>query len=612
MRLRHKKSAGQLSKSSAEPVAEGILREPKRRHWNHLDDEGLVKHCQRFIEENGIKNPYGLKTIDSGLYQALRKRELLDSIGFEKRRETREWGADENVLETARKTVEENGISNRSGLAKADPGLYDVLRHRKLLDFVCFKERTNRWGKDEEVLGFARKEIEKEGIMSRNGLKKADPKLYTILRNRKLLHLIGLVDRVKQGKWGTDAEVLKIARDRIEGDGIRNRSGLEKADGALYAVLKRRDLLDSIRFEKRPRQRNWGTDGEVLEFAASFIAENGIDNRSQLGGAYPGLYAVLNKRKLLDSVIFKERELHRKWGPDQEVLAVARHFIQENGIRNRIGLEEADCGLYNVLRLRRLLDFVGLDDKRQSRNWGDDEEVLAIARKLIEEKGIMNRKMLEKVDRGLLDVLSKRKLLDSIRFEKRQQWRRWGTDGEVLGFARKLMEEKGIRSPSGLERVDSGLHAVLMKRKLLDSLEFDEKRETRKYGTDEEVLGLAQKLIDENGIKSPSGLNMADSGLHQVLLRRGLVDLIKFEKRQIQQEWGSREEILEIASRFIEENKIRRPSDLDRVNKKLYQALWRRQLLDTVFAPIRQRQETEDREKGLQEIAEALEEFGRE
>jgi hypothetical protein len=45
-----------------------------------LTDEQLVSHAQKFVEENGIKNRHGLKKSDSSLYEALRKRGLLDAV----------------------------------------------------------------------------------------------------------------------------------------------------------------------------------------------------------------------------------------------------------------------------------------------------------------------------------------------------------------------------------------------------------------------------------------------------------------------------------------------------------------------------------------------------
>jgi hypothetical protein len=42
------------------------------------------------------------------------------------------------------------------------------------------------------------------------------------------------------------------------------------------------------------------------------------------------------------------------------------------------------------------------------------------------------------------------------------------SDKEIVAYAKKVVEEKGIRSRSGLANEDSGLYSVLWKRNLLD------------------------------------------------------------------------------------------------------------------------------------------------
>ena len=107
--------------------------------------------------------------------------------------------------------------------------------------------------------------------------------------------------------------------------------------------------------------------------------------------------------------VSKKRK-QRKWGSDEEVLAHARRFIEEKGMRSGYGLQKADPGLYAVLSRRGLLEQVA--EKKEQRKWGTNNEVLAYARKFVEERGIRSRKELEKADEGLYTVLRKRRLLD--------------------------------------------------------------------------------------------------------------------------------------------------------------------------------------------------------
>ncbi len=212
--------------------------------------------------------------------------------------------------------------------------------------------------------------------------------------------------------------------------------------------------------------RGWGIDDEVIDFARKSIEEHGFRNKKELSETDSGLYSILSKRKLLDKVVFEE--CFRRWGTDEEVLEAARTFIEENGIKNRCRLEKADSGLYSVLRSRKLLDAVCFKERRELREWGSDENVLGIARRFIEEEGIKNRKGLETADQGLYHVLARRGLLDGMTFEKRLKHRKWGTDEELVGFAMGFMGENGILGRSELKNADYGLYQVLTARKLLD------------------------------------------------------------------------------------------------------------------------------------------------
>jgi hypothetical protein len=86
----------------------------------------------------------------------LRTRKLLDEVGLQNlRREMRDWagmGNDELVVH-AKEFIAEKGISGRGELKKADEGLYQALRKRKLLDAVFTRlERSAHLKSVDEVL----------------------------------------------------------------------------------------------------------------------------------------------------------------------------------------------------------------------------------------------------------------------------------------------------------------------------------------------------------------------------------------------------------------------------------------------------------------------------
>jgi len=90
------------------------------------------------MEEKKITGRGELNSADSGLYRILRVRGLLDEVGFEEKKKERPWKSmsDEEVVEIAMRRVKELEIRERHGLKKTDSGLYQVLRERGLLDRI--------------------------------------------------------------------------------------------------------------------------------------------------------------------------------------------------------------------------------------------------------------------------------------------------------------------------------------------------------------------------------------------------------------------------------------------------------------------------------------------
>jgi len=117
-----------------------------------------------------------------------------------------------------------------------------------------------------------------------------------------------------------DKQLIEIAISVMKKRRSRDINELKDADGWLYNVLKARGLWNRIEvpeefemLENVPayadtreiptrKNKNWGTDEEVLEAARKLIEKNGITKRTELLNADARLHAVLSHRKLLDSV----------------------------------------------------------------------------------------------------------------------------------------------------------------------------------------------------------------------------------------------------------------------------------------------------------------------
>jgi hypothetical protein len=409
------------------PLAEGIVPLDKRgrRDWSSMSDEEIVAFAKKVVDAKGIRMQKELQKEDQGLHWILWKRELLDEVGFVEG--NRRWASmsDEELVIFSKKFIHENGIRNRGGLARAYPMLYTVLKRKNLLDRVGLRnanQNHRNWASmsDDEIVEVAKKVVLEKRMRYRNGLAKEDIGLYVVLRKRKLLGKVGFEEQRRQTTqrrdWAalSDGELVAFAKRFIEENEVRSRNALLKKDSGLYQALRKRKMLDQVGFEEC--RRNWAamSDEELIAFAVKFVGEKKIRSRKGLEKGNLILYAALVRRKLVNEIRFEEEV--RDWTAlsDSDIVAYARSVIALKGIKSRSRLQAEDSGLMKVLRIRKLLDEVGLE--KSIRDWAamSDDELVAFAKKLLKEKGICSRYRLGCEDLGLYCVLGKRKLRDRV------------------------------------------------------------------------------------------------------------------------------------------------------------------------------------------------------
>jgi hypothetical protein len=175
------------------------------------------------------------------------------------------------------------------------------------------------------------------------------------------------------------------------------------------------------------------------------------------------------------------------------ILALARRIMREGKMKGREDLRMTDHGTYNALKKRNLLDEI----ERMKRDWNakSDTELVEFARRFVEEKGISFRVEMIKTDYRLYRVLKRRGLVDKIGFErKRREGRKWAyfSDDEFIEFAKKFIETKLISSSTELCKIDQGLYRALIKRRLLDSAFGDVRGEA-----EHELLGQLAEAVDK-------------------------------------------------------------------------------------------------------------------
>ena len=194
--LQKTKKSIKTTKTSREPIAEGIipLNSRGQRHWKSVSNSKLISYAKQFINKKSIASNYDLCKVDHALYKELWKRKLLNMIGLNSKR--RKWSKMRNnkIIEYARILMIRENLSSKVALKKIDSGLYAVLRRRKLMEKLSLRPKRSNWQIvcDADVIKKANIFIKKNKISGRGELQKADSGLYEILRKRKLLDKIVL------------------------------------------------------------------------------------------------------------------------------------------------------------------------------------------------------------------------------------------------------------------------------------------------------------------------------------------------------------------------------------------------------------------------------------
>jgi hypothetical protein len=100
--------------------------------------------------------------------------------------------SNEKIIHYTKTFMKQKEISGRNELEKADRSLYEILRRRKLLDKIGFKPKLREWKSmyDSELIKYAKIFMKKKGITRRCELTKADYGLFGALRNRGLIECV--------------------------------------------------------------------------------------------------------------------------------------------------------------------------------------------------------------------------------------------------------------------------------------------------------------------------------------------------------------------------------------------------------------------------------------
>lgn len=313
----------------------------------------------------------------------------------------------------------------------------------------------------------------------------------------------------------SDEDLVASTQQLMKEEGITARTKLGRANGILYKELLARkkacpDIMERIGFERKIcEMTDWASvgDDELVDYARELRREKKIITKTEFREKEGRLYPVLWNRGLLDRV-FAESEpivdsdawdsalpapeaIRKECKPcgffanmrDVAFADYIQTFMKENGIRTKDGLKDAAEGMYKALLKREkrrpgIVARIGFVETRRDWDSLDDDKFVEQVQKLMKDKGISGKKELETVDRGLYDAVLRRERLspetmDRIGFtEKRRERRDWKamSDDEVEAYAYQEKNRKGLDGRKKLKIADTGLHQELAKRGLLDCM----------------------------------------------------------------------------------------------------------------------------------------------
>lgn len=258
--------------------------------WRGYSDDELIQEAIYIIEDEGIKSREDLRRICTSLNSELRRRKLLARVipHTQKKRKDRDWQSmtDDEIVEYAKRVIEGQDITSIPELREADSGLWEVTYiRRKLRDRIPLlnKRKRKSWNimSDDEIKEEARKTIEEEDVTNRTQMFGANRSLYYQLLRRGLMDEVGLIaqrkvrtgERGKQRNWKdkSDDQIVEQALQFIKENEINKRTELKSKYCALYRVLIKRKLIDRV-FAEIDAQRNIQAAADMLSVVVELDA----------------------------------------------------------------------------------------------------------------------------------------------------------------------------------------------------------------------------------------------------------------------------------------------------------------------------------------------------
>ena len=201
-----------------------------------------------------------------------------------------------------------------------------------------------------------------------------------------------------------------------------------------------------------------------------------------------------------------------------------------------------------------------METKKRRQSWSH-LNTLDDFNKFIEENNVKNPKELEKRFSGVYNRARRLNIVDELVYpERKNDWSHFNTPDDF----NKFIKENDIKNSSEFKEKFSGGYIKAHKIGILDELVYPERKNDWSHLNTIEDFN---KFIEESNIKSPSELQEKFSGGYNKARRLGILKNLIYENKL--NDW-SHLNTSEDFNKFIEENNIKSPSELQEKFKSVH------------------------------------------
>ncbi len=497
----------QTSLAAAPPALEPI----RVRSWKELSDTELISLGKAFIQKEGICGRLELSGKNSRLYRELSRRRLLDGAGLPIKRENLFSRMDDReLLSLAQKHISEEKPKGRSDFKKNHWGLYEQIRERKLLSGLGLNGKADWMGMEKrKLISHAKKLIKEEKISSITEFQEKHGGLYHAISRRNLSDSIGLSSKCVKWREMGDEEVVALAREKMEAQGITGRKQFKGAEPGHYNVLSQRKLLGKVGFSQNHVRWRDLSDQQIISRAEEFMKKTGLISPGALQKDREGerIYSALSRRKLKKKAGVKPRLVRWAKMDDEKFISVVNKYCEARKIGSFFELRENHQKVYQAIlsraknsgeilsridatkrlsetKRKQALGKVGLKVARF--DWGElsRAQLVKMANQYIRENEIVFAIELRKSFNALYREICRRaksrraaaansrsplwEKIDVIRKKALAQ----ATDAALLNWASRCYSSQGILHMDGLKSRHRAKYELLSKRRLLSQTPF--------------------------------------------------------------------------------------------------------------------------------------------